>query len=948
VIRWPGVIKPSGSERKRPQLLPGPVRRDERPREQHTKAPRVIISSSLFEAYLECPTKCWLRSRGEPNTGNAYAEWARLQNETHFENGLKQLLETFPESDRAMGPPIFDHAEEATWRLAIDVRLQTDGLESRPHAVERMAPVGRGRSVQFIPYRFQFANKLAKNDKLSLAFDALVLSRTVGREVSIGKIVHGNGHSMLKVKLPSIDGELQKRIKGITVLLAGNLPPELVLNRHCGQCEFQGRCRKQALEKDDLSLLSGMSEKERKKLHGKGIFTVTQLSYTFRPRRRRRTRHKQEKFHHSLRALAIREKKIHVVDLPDLQLDGTPVYLDVEGLPDREFYYLIGIRVGTGNYASQHSLWANDWDGEKRIWNEFLNVLSAIPNPRLVHFGSYETVFLRRMRDRHGGPHEGTTAATAIENAVNLLSFVFAHIYFPTFSNGLKEIAGYLGFRRLIALSGLEAIVWRHHWEASKDTSEKQVLLDYNREDCEALELVANRMMELHREASANGQSSRDDVILASNIKRESPFPFRFGRNAFAFPELEAINKAAYWHYQRERVYVKSQANYTRKRERQSNPRSALIPNTTIECLRASRCPVCKSKLIYRHGKRSKIEVDLRFMRHGIKRWITRYVGHRYRCQSCRTTFNPPDRRWPTGKYGRALAAYTVYQNIELGLPQSRVASSVRQLFGLHLSRNTANQFKAATAQSYTRIYDGLLKRLCSGRLLHVDETSASVIGKDSYVWVLTSMKEVAYFYTPTREGSIIQSLLKDFSGVLVTDFYSAYEAIECPQQKCLIHFIRDLNDELLKHPYDERLKQLVGDFASLLKPIIETVDRRGLKKRFLGKYRIPVDRFYKHLSDRCTSEAATKLVERLHKNRNKMFTFLDFDDVPWNNNNAEHAIKAFASLRRVIEGKSTEKGLRDFLILLSICETCKYKSIDFLNFLRSGSNDIDDFANSR
>ena len=75
------------------------------------------------------------------------------------------------------------------------------------------------------------------------------------------------------------------------------------------------------------------------------------------------------------------------------------------------------------------------------------------------------------------------------------------------------------------------------------------------------------------------------------------------------------------------------------------------------------------------------------------------------------------------------------------------------------------------------------------------------------------------------------------------------------------------------------------------------------------------------------------------------MFTFLNFDDVPWNNNNAEHAIKAFATLRRVIDGVTTEKGLQDFLVLLSLCETCKYKSVDFLGFLRSGSKNVDDFA---
>jgi hypothetical protein len=279
-------------------------------------------------------------------------------------------------------------------------------------------------------------------------------------------------------------------------------------------------------------------------------------------------------------------------------------------------------------------------------------------------------------------------------------------------------------------------------------------------------------------------------------------------------------------------------------------------------------------------------------------------------------------------------------------LPQSRVAASITKLFGLNITRNTVNRFKIATAQRYASTYDNLLKRLCSGRLLHVDETSAGVLGKDGYVWVFTSMEEVAYFYSPTREGNIIQTMLNKFSGVLVSDFYAVYDTIECPQQKCLVHFIRDLNDELLKQPFDDELKQLVGDFAGLIRPMIDTVSHRGLKKRFLKKHRIAVDHFYKRLAaDRIgTNEVARKIVERLKKNRYKLFTFLDFDGVPWNNNNAEHAIKAFASLRRVIEGRSTEKGLRDFLILLSIRETCIYKGVDFLDFLRSGSNDIDNF----
>jgi hypothetical protein len=68
---------------------------------------------------------------------------------------------------------------------------------------------------------------------------------------------------------------------------------------------------------------------------------------------------------------------------------------------------------------------------------------------------------------------------------------------------------------------------------------------------------------------------------------------------------------------------------------------------------------------------------------------------------------------------------------------------------------------------------------------------------------------------------------------------------------------------------------------------------------------------------------------------------------VPWNNNNAEHAIKAFALLRNVIGPNSTPKGINEYLVLLSISETCKCRGVDFLSFLRSGELDLDSLANS-
>lgn len=190
---------------------------------------------------------------------------------------------------------------------------------------------------------------------------------------------------------------------------------------------------------------------------------------------------------------------------------------------------------------------------------------------------------------------------------------------------------------------------------------------------------------------------------------------------------------------------------------------------------------------------------------------------------------------------------------------------------------------------------------------------------------------------------------LKEFRGVLVSDFYKAYDSFPGPQQKCLLHLMRDLNEAVLDLPYDIELKQVVTGFGELLKHIVQTIDRWGLKSRFLRKHQVDVERFYQKLSQATYhSDAALKWKDRFERNRDSLFTFLQYDGVPWNNNNAEHAIKAFARLRRIIVGLSTTKGIEDYLILLSVCQTCKYSGIDFLDFLRSGKRTIDAVAKSK
>src|ERR1700733_11535939 len=137
------------------------------------------IIPCLFEAYLKCPTKCWLRFTGEPNAGNAYAEWVQAQNESYRADAGKWLIENAPEAECTIAPASTD-IKLAQWRFAMDVpaRVQLCGsrgneaqtfspetsqslltsatttIESGLHAVERIPSEGRGKPAQFVPIRF--------------------------------------------------------------------------------------------------------------------------------------------------------------------------------------------------------------------------------------------------------------------------------------------------------------------------------------------------------------------------------------------------------------------------------------------------------------------------------------------------------------------------------------------------------------------------------------------------------------------------------------------------------------------------------------------------------------------------------------------------------------------------------------------------------------------------
>jgi len=362
------------------------------------------------------------------------------------------------------------------------------------------------------------------------------------------------------------------------------------------------------------------------------------------------------------------------------------------------------------------------------------------------------------------------------------------------------------------------------------------------------------------------------------------------------------------------------------------------------------RCRLCGSLSAIKHSKHSRIVYDLKVFNGGVKRWITRYRFFRCLCKKCNRTFQPTKSQDViSSKYGRNLFAWVVYQSIGRLISQNSIAEDLKETFGYRLPANIVPEFKEIAANHYMESYNTLLSKISEGGLIHIDETKISTKGTTSYVWAVTDMSGVIYIHSSTREGEMIREKLSSFHVVIVSDFYTAYDSFPCQQQKCLIHLIRDINEDILKNPFDEELKEVGRSFAMLLDPIIETIDKYGLKQRHLNKHKSGTRHFFAKIEKKhYDSDLAKNFQRRFLKYHDKLFTFLDYDGVPWNNNNAEHAIKRVALLRKFIGGSSTTKGIQEYLILLSISETLRLRNTSFFKFLISGATDIDKFLETK
>jgi hypothetical protein len=338
--------------------------------------------------------------------------------------------------------------------------------------------------------------------------------------------------------------------------------------------------------------------------------------------------------------------------------------------------------------------------------------------------------------------------------------------------------------------------------------------------------------------------------------------------------------------------------------------------------------------------------LDLAFTKSGCRNTIVRYVGLNSRCPHCNGTFPPPIvKRVRNRVFGEGFHAWVVYTRHVLRLSYRLIVKATKDLFGQELTAQTAEGFVTRYAAKYRRTEESLLVQILKSPAVHVDETKISILGSQQYVWVITDGKRTVFRLTESRETDFLRGILGDYQGVLVSDFYGGYDALPYRQQRCLVHLIGDLNDDLWKNPFNIEFEDFVASVRDLLVPILADVQKFGLKAYHLRKHLARVERFYTLTIQAASTdhELVTKYRKRFERYNKSMFTFLDTDCVSWNNNSAERALRHFA-VQRKISGAFTSRGAKEYLRLLGISQSCRFQNKSFLGFLLSGLLELDQY----
>jgi len=350
------------------------------------------------------------------------------------------------------------------------------------------------------------------------------------------------------------------------------------------------------------------------------------------------------------------------------------------------------------------------------------------------------------------------------------------------------------------------------------------------------------------------------------------------------------------------------------------------------------QCPECQLDLRGRRVVKSRQVIELPPVQVQV---LEHVLVERY-CPNCRKRW-APDLDLSSVAVGKQRFGISVQAEVALLREQCRLPFRVIQdylkaRFNLRISLGQLVALVEGVARRGKAIVESFKEEIRGSPVVNGDETSWREDGQNGYVWSFSTDKIRYFLYRKSRSASVVKEVLgEQFDGVVVSDFYAAYNAHLGLHQRCWVHLLRDIHELKEKHKQDRHLKQ----WAEAVKAIYEEAKAYKGPSGRLGPVEQKARRvkrqreFEQELMRVCRPHLKKKrlqstLCERIERFLPELFMFVADARVPSDNNAAERSVRDLVVSRKISGGTRSEKGSETKSILASLFGTWRLQGLDF------------------
>ena len=338
-------------------------------------------------------------------------------------------------------------------------------------------------------------------------------------------------------------------------------------------------------------------------------------------------------------------------------------------------------------------------------------------------------------------------------------------------------------------------------------------------------------------------------------------------------------------------------------------------------------CPDCGRKLSGGSVKWRHQVVEIP----SVKVEVVDHIFVERRCGVCEKRWTPDPREVladvVVGKKSLGIGLMSLIAHLKTAcrVPVGQIKKLLWTLYRLKISTGEIAEILHDVAEIGEREYEGLLERVRGSPVVHSDETGWREDGVNGYIWSFSTPDVRYYTYRHSRGNIVVKEVLSDeFAGALVTDFYAAYNIYLGLKQRCWVHLGRDLKDLKEKNPDMSEVVSWADAVMDVYHRAEDTVEcdykdreRMKLRQGFEAEL-LALAKPYLGVK----SAPQRVLAQRIERFIAELLVFVQYPEVPSENNAAERAIRPAVVARKISGGTRSVKGSKTSSILRSLFET--------------------------